>query len=97
MPPVGGCAMSPRAPRSNGDGDRSARDAADNANEFVSETVAGAAESVRNGAHTVSDEAGRVAGDAIRRIEEEVGNRPLLTLAIAAGIGFLAGMAGRRH
>lgn len=76
---------------------RSARDAADNANEFVSETVAGAAESVRNGAHTVSDEAGRVAGDAIRRIEEEVGNRPLLTLAIAAGIGFLAGMAGRRH
>ena len=36
-------------------------------------------------------------GDAIRRIEDEVGQRPLLTLAIAAGIGFLAGMAGRRQ
>jgi ElaB/YqjD/DUF883 family membrane-anchored ribosome-binding protein len=35
-------------------------------------------------------------GDAIRRIENEVGQRPLLTLAIAAGIGFLAGIAGRR-
>jgi DNA-directed RNA polymerase specialized sigma24 family protein len=30
-------------------------------------------------------------------IEDEVGQRPLLTLAIAASIGFLAGMAGRRH
>ena len=36
-------------------------------------------------------------GDALRKIEDEIGHRPLLTLAIAAGIGFLAGMAGRRH
>jgi ElaB/YqjD/DUF883 family membrane-anchored ribosome-binding protein len=35
--------------------------------------------------------------DALRKIEEEVSQHPLLTLAIAAGIGFLAGMAGRRH
>ena len=35
--------------------------------------------------------------EALRRVEEEVEQRPLLTLAIAAGIGFLAGMAGRRH
>jgi ElaB/YqjD/DUF883 family membrane-anchored ribosome-binding protein len=35
-------------------------------------------------------------GDALRRIEDEIGHRPLLTLAIAAGIGFLAGMANRR-
>ena len=76
---------------------RSARDAAGNASEFVSDTVSAAADGVRNGAHVASDEAGRMAGDAIRRIEDEVGQRPLLTLAIAAGIGFLAGMAGRRH
>jgi len=38
-----------------------------------------------------------MSGDAIKWIEEEIGQRPLLTLAIAAGIGFLAGMAGRRH
>mgnify|MGYP001301383276 CR=1 FL=1 len=72
---------------------RSAKDAANGASEFVSETVSDAADRVRNGA----DEAQRLGGDAIRRIEDEIGQRPLLTLAIAAGIGFLAGMAGRRH
>ena len=72
---------------------RSAKDAANGATEFVNDTVADAAGRVRNGA----DEASRLGGDAIRRIEDEVGQRPLLTLAIAAGIGFLAGMAGRRH
>jgi ElaB/YqjD/DUF883 family membrane-anchored ribosome-binding protein len=76
---------------------RSAKDAADGATEFVSDTVSNAADNVRNGANVVSDEAARMTGDAIRRIEDEVGQRPLLTLAIAAGIGFLAGMAGRRH
>jgi ElaB/YqjD/DUF883 family membrane-anchored ribosome-binding protein len=75
---------------------RSAKDAAEGATEFVSDTVNDAADRVRNGANTVSDEASRMAGDAIRRIEDEVGHRPLLTIAIAAGIGFLAGMAGRR-
>jgi ElaB/YqjD/DUF883 family membrane-anchored ribosome-binding protein len=76
---------------------RSAKDAADNASEFVSDTVSDAADRMRNGAHSVSDEASRLSGDAIKRIEDEIGQRPLLTLAIAAGIGFLAGMAGRRH
>jgi ElaB/YqjD/DUF883 family membrane-anchored ribosome-binding protein len=76
---------------------RSAKDAANGATEFVSDTVSEAADSMRNGAHAVSDEASRLGGDAVRRIEDEVSQRPLLTLAIAAGIGFLAGMAGRRH
>jgi ElaB/YqjD/DUF883 family membrane-anchored ribosome-binding protein len=75
---------------------RSAKDAAEGATDFVSDTVNDAADRVRNGANAVSDEASRMAGDAIRRIEDEVGHRPLLTIAIAAGIGFLAGMAGRR-
>ena len=76
---------------------RSAKDAADNASEFVSDTVSDATDRMRNGASSVSDEAARLSGDAIKRIEDEVSHRPLLTLAIAAGIGFLAGMAGRRH
>jgi ElaB/YqjD/DUF883 family membrane-anchored ribosome-binding protein len=75
---------------------RSAKEAADGATEFVSDTVTDAADRVRNGANAMSDEASRMTGDAIRRIENEVGQRPLLTLAIAAGIGFLAGIAGRR-
>ncbi|MBV8790884.1 MAG: DUF883 family protein, partial [Pseudolabrys sp.] len=75
---------------------RSAKDAAENATEFVSDTVNDAADRMRNGANAMSEETSRMAGDAIRRIEDEVSQRPLLTLAIAAGIGFLAGMAGRR-
>jgi ElaB/YqjD/DUF883 family membrane-anchored ribosome-binding protein len=76
---------------------RGVKDAADGATEFVSDTVSDVADRARNGASAMSDEAARIGGDAIRRIEDEVGQRPLLTLAIAAGIGFLAGMAGRRH
>ena len=76
---------------------RSAKDAADDASEFVSDAVSDAANRMRNGASSMTDEAARLSGDAIKRIEDEIGQRPLLTLAIAAGIGFLAGMAGRRH
>jgi ElaB/YqjD/DUF883 family membrane-anchored ribosome-binding protein len=35
--------------------------------------------------------------DTIKRIADEAEHRPLLTLAIAAGVGYLAGLAGRRH
>jgi ElaB/YqjD/DUF883 family membrane-anchored ribosome-binding protein len=76
---------------------KSAAQAANGASEFVSDTISDAAGHVRNGASAVSDEAARLSTDALRKIEEEVGQRPLLTLAIAAGIGFLAGIAGRRH
>jgi ElaB/YqjD/DUF883 family membrane-anchored ribosome-binding protein len=71
--------------------------AASEAGDFVSETVGNATDALRNGANALGDEAARYGNDALRRVEEEVEQRPLLTLAIAAGIGFLAGMAGRRH
>lgn len=76
---------------------RSAKDAADTASEFVSDTVSDAADRAKSGAYAVTDGAARLGSDALRKIEDEVGQRPLLTLAVAAGIGFLAGMAGRRH
>ena len=69
---------------------------ASEASDYVSETLSETAERLRNGAHAVTDEAARFGSDALRKIEDEVEQRPLLTLAIAAGIGFLAGMAGRR-
>ena len=71
--------------------------AASNASDYVSETLSDAADRMRTSAHTVADEATRFGADAVRKVEEEIEQRPLLTLAIAAGIGFLAGMAGRRH
>jgi ElaB/YqjD/DUF883 family membrane-anchored ribosome-binding protein len=76
---------------------KGASNAASEAGDYVSETLSDTAERLRNGANAVTDEAARLGGDALRRVEDEVGQRPLLTLAIAAGIGFLAGMAGRRH
>jgi len=71
--------------------------AADEATEYISDTLSEAAERLRNSANAMTDEAARTGSEALRRIEEEIEQRPLLTLAIAAGIGFLAGMAGRRH
>jgi ElaB/YqjD/DUF883 family membrane-anchored ribosome-binding protein len=76
---------------------RTVSSAANGASEFVSDSISNVANQVRNGAHKVGDEAGRLGNDALHRLEDEIGQRPLLTLAIAAGIGFLAGMAGRRH
>ena len=76
---------------------KGASHAASEASDYVSETLSETAERLRNGAHAATDEAARFGNDALRRIEDEVEQRPLLTLAIAAGIGFLAGMAGRRH
>jgi ElaB/YqjD/DUF883 family membrane-anchored ribosome-binding protein len=76
---------------------RGASHAASDASDFVSETLSEATERLRNGGHAVADEATRLGSEALRRVEEEIEQRPLLTLAIAAGIGFLAGMAGRRH
>jgi ElaB/YqjD/DUF883 family membrane-anchored ribosome-binding protein len=75
---------------------KGASHAASEASDYVSETLSETAERLRNGAHAATDEAARLGNDALRRIEDEVEQRPLLTLAIAAGIGFLAGMAGRR-
>jgi ElaB/YqjD/DUF883 family membrane-anchored ribosome-binding protein len=76
---------------------KGASHAASEAHDFVSETLSETVDRLRNGAHAVSDEASKYGNDALRKIEDEVEQRPLLTLAIAAGIGFLAGMAGRRH
>lgn len=85
------------ARRSLKDAAGSASETASNATDYVSDALAGATDRVRDGAHVLSDEASRMTGDALRKLEDEVGQRPFLTLAIAAGIGFLAGIAGRRH
>jgi ElaB/YqjD/DUF883 family membrane-anchored ribosome-binding protein len=76
---------------------RGASHAASEASDFVSDTLTETAERLRSAAFAVPDEAARFGTDALKKIEDEIEQRPLLTLAIAAGIGFLAGMAGRRH
>ena len=45
---------------------------------------------------SVADEAKRFGSNAFQKMADEIENRPLLMLAIAAGIGFLAGQTSRR-
>jgi hypothetical protein len=40
---------------------------------------------------------GGISTNALHRIATEVEHRPLVTLAVAIGIGILIGIAGRRH
>jgi ElaB/YqjD/DUF883 family membrane-anchored ribosome-binding protein len=55
----------------------------------VKESAAGVSQSVADGAK-------RFSGDAFQKLTDEVENRPLLMFGIAAGIGFLVGLANRR-
>jgi ElaB/YqjD/DUF883 family membrane-anchored ribosome-binding protein len=64
-------------------------------NDFVNDALAGIMERVRDGAHSVSDGATHLSGDAFKKITAEVEQRPLTMLAIATGIGFLFGMSRR--
>jgi ElaB/YqjD/DUF883 family membrane-anchored ribosome-binding protein len=46
-------------------------------------------------AHSMSDEAAKLGNDALRRLSNEVEHRPLVTLAVAIGVGILVGLASR--
>jgi ElaB/YqjD/DUF883 family membrane-anchored ribosome-binding protein len=39
----------------------------------------------------VADEAARIGSDALKKLSDEIEHRPLLMVAIAAGIGFILG------
>jgi ElaB/YqjD/DUF883 family membrane-anchored ribosome-binding protein len=78
---------------------RGAAHAAEGANDIVlgalsdlTGRVTGRAES---GVFAASDEVAKFGNQAIDRVVREIDKRPLLTLAIAAGIGFIAGLARR--
>jgi hypothetical protein len=43
----------------------------------------------------MSDEAAKFGNDALRRLSNEVEHRPLVTLAVAVGVGILVGLASR--
>jgi ElaB/YqjD/DUF883 family membrane-anchored ribosome-binding protein len=74
-------------------------DAPTEVSEFVNTALAGIAARLRDGAenvtHSVTDEAARVGTDAIKKIWNEIEHRPLATLALAAGIGYLLGLLRR--
>jgi len=51
---------------------------------------------LRHNARSVGSEAARMSSGALNRLEDELTHRPLLVIAIAAGIGFLLGALNRR-
>jgi ElaB/YqjD/DUF883 family membrane-anchored ribosome-binding protein len=73
--------------------------AAEGANDIVLNALSGLTSQVTGRAQanvaSASDEVARFGNQAIDRVVREIDKRPLLTLAIAAGIGFLAGLARR--
>jgi len=89
-----------RLRRLSGTAKREASGASDEIGEFVSDALDRIMSRVRESAagvtQSVADETKRFGTDAFRKLTDEVESRPLLMLGIAAGVGFLAGMANRR-
>ena len=89
-----------RLRRLSGTARSEASGASSDVRDFVSEALERITSRVRDSAsemtHSVAEEASRLGGDAIKRLTDEVEARPLIMLAVAAGIGFLAGLANRR-
>jgi ElaB/YqjD/DUF883 family membrane-anchored ribosome-binding protein len=65
--------------------------------ERLSETWGDLSTSVRDNARFVGAEASRTGRHVWHRVEDEVAHRPLVALAIAAGIGFLIGALNSRR
>jgi ElaB/YqjD/DUF883 family membrane-anchored ribosome-binding protein len=80
--------------------EREADGASEDVGDFVSEALSSIMERVRDSAaglgESVADEATRFGTDAVKKLAGEIEARPLVMLGIAAGIGFLAGLANRR-
>jgi ElaB/YqjD/DUF883 family membrane-anchored ribosome-binding protein len=89
-----------RLRRLSGTARREASGASDEVGDFVNEALERIMSRVKESAvgvsQTVADEAKRFGTDAFQKLTDEVENRPLLMLGVAAGIGFLAGLANRR-
>lgn len=73
--------------------------AAEGANDIVLNAISGLTSRMTGraeaGVSAASDEVAKFGSHAIDRVVREIDRRPLLTLAIAAGIGFFAGLARR--
>ena len=61
----------------------------------IAPVLSSIADRFRGGAHSMSDEAAKLGNDALRRLSNEVEHRPLITIAVAVGLGILVGLASR--
>lgn len=81
-------------------GRRETAGASNDIRDFVSDALGSIMKRVRestaNATESVADEATRYGTDAIKKLTDGVEHRPLIMLGIAAGVGFLLGLANRR-
>lgn len=88
-----------RMSRLTGAGKREFSGASGDVRDFVDETLSRIIKGARDGAdnltQSMADSASRFGSDAVARLGKEVEERPLVMLAVAAGIGFLFGLARR--
>ena len=89
-----------RLRRLSGSARREVSGASGEVSDFVSEALERITNRVRETAsdatQSIADEATRFGGDAFKKLTDQVEHHPLLMLAAAAGVGFLAGLANRR-
>jgi len=101
-------AIERRLERAGGRVSASAAQAADQIGESVAAAFGNIADRLRGSAASASDQAVKIGGqaakeaaklgnDALRRLSQEVEHRPLVTLAVAVGVGVLVGLASHRH
>jgi ElaB/YqjD/DUF883 family membrane-anchored ribosome-binding protein len=89
-----------RLRRLSGNAKREASGATGDVGDFVNDALARIMERVRDSAsdttESIADDAARYGVDAIKKLTQEIEQRPLIMLGIAAGIGFLAGMLNKK-
>jgi ElaB/YqjD/DUF883 family membrane-anchored ribosome-binding protein len=73
----------------------STAEVAERAGAAIAPVLSSIADRFRGGTHSMSDEAAKLGNDALRRLSNEVEHRPLVTLAVAVGVGILVGLASR--
>ena len=78
---------------------RGAVHATEGANDVVLNAISGltgqVTDRMQNNVKSVSDDVAKLGNQALKRVVAEIDQRPLLTLAIVAGIGFIAGLVRR--
>jgi len=84
-----------RLQRFGGATNREFSGASGDVNEFVSDALNGIIARIRNGADSVSSKATHLGSDVFKKVSDEVEQRPFTMLAIAAGVGFILGLARR--
>jgi ElaB/YqjD/DUF883 family membrane-anchored ribosome-binding protein len=71
--------------------------AAEGIGEAVASALSSMADRFRGNGTFVGSEAAKFGNEALRRLSDEVENRPLVMLAVAAGVGLLIGFSIQRH